>query len=140
MNKFLACTFLLLLAACGKATSPQTSPNGYTPISTIREWQSEHRSNQSIYQKGTVVKLLQDDNEGSRHQKFIVELENDLTLLISHNIDLAPRITSLKNGDQIEFKGEYEWNKKGGVVHWTHRDPKGNHEGGYLLHEGRKYE
>ena len=93
-----------------------------------------------IYQQGVVWKLLQDDNEGSRHQKFIVKLANEQTLLISHNIDLAKRIPDLQNNDSITFKGEYEWNRKGGVVHWTHKDPKEKHEDGFLMHKGITYE
>ena len=61
------------------------------------------------------------------------------TVLISHNIDRAPRIDSLRVGDRVEFQGEYEWNPQGGVVHWTHHDPAGRHAGGWLKHEGKTY-
>jgi hypothetical protein len=40
----------------------------------------------------------------------------------------------------VEFFGEYEWNAKGGVVHWTHHDPQGLHENGWLKHQGRLYQ
>ncbi len=89
---------------------------------------------------GRVIRILSDDNEGSRHQKFIIELGSGQTLLISHNIDIAPRIDSLSKGDQIDFCGEYEWNSQGGIVHWTHHDPDGYHEDGWLKHNGRKYQ
>ena len=89
---------------------------------------------------GTVIKILRDDLKGSRHQKFILRLTSGQTLLIAHNIDLAPRINSIKTGDIIEFNGEYEWNSKGGLIHWTHHDPKGYHEGGWLKHNGHTYQ
>jgi hypothetical protein len=88
---------------------------------------------------GKVVKLLADDNRGSRHQKFIVRIDHDLTVLIAHNIDLAPRVKGLRKGDTISFYGEYEWNKKGGVVHWTHHDPAKHHPDGWIQFNGKKY-
>ncbi len=89
---------------------------------------------------GTVVRLLSDDNQGSRHQRFILELANRQTILIAHNIDLAPRINALNVGDIVEFFGQYEINDRGGVVHWTHHDPQGQHVGGWLKHRGKVYE
>ena len=90
--------------------------------------------------KGTVISTLSDDTRGSRHQRFILELSSGQTLLISHNIDIAPRINSLREGDTVEFYGEYEWSPKGGVVHWTHHDPGGHHENGWLKHKGTAYQ
>ena len=97
-------------------------------------------SNTIVTAEGEVTRLLPDDNEGSRHQKFIVTLASGTTILISHNIDLAPRIENLERGDHVTFKGEYEWNDRGGVVHWTHHDPADRHEGGWIQHDGRRYE
>lgn len=89
---------------------------------------------------GEVVKLLPDDNKGARHQKFLVRINPQQTLLFAHNIDLAPRVGALKVGDRLEFKGEYVFNPKGGVVHWTHHDPQGQQFGGWLKHNGLVYE
>jgi len=90
--------------------------------------------------EGNVIKLLPDDTSGSQHKKFILEMSTGQTLLVSHNIDLAPMIYSLEIGDSIEFYGEYEWNDQGGVIHWTHIDPNGSHIDGWLIHNGTIYE
>jgi Protein of unknown function (DUF3465) len=89
---------------------------------------------------GIIIKLLPDDNQGSRHQKFILELAGGQTLLFAHNIDLALRINTLKVGDNITFRGEYSYNPKGGLVHWTHHDPQGQHVAGWIIHNGIKYQ
>ena len=97
-------------------------------------------SNRQVGGSGKVSKILPDDNKGSRHQRFIIKLDSNQTLLIAHNIDLAPRINTLRIGDHINFYGEYEWNPQGGVVHWTHHDPNNRHEGGWLNHGGKLYQ
>jgi hypothetical protein len=98
------------------------------------------RSNLQLSGVGRVSRLLPDDNEGSRHQKFLITLESGHSLMIVHNIDLAPRVLRLRTGDTVEFYGEYEWNNKGGLIHWTHHDPKGNHPGGWIKHQGVLYQ
>jgi len=112
-------------------------------ISSDAAFASAYKSRAShlhIGGQGTVVKLLPDDNNGSRHQKFIVRLNSGMTLLLAHNIDLAPRVASLNEGDSVNFYGQYEWNQKGGVMHWTHADPNGLRAAGWIEHKGQKYQ
>ena len=98
------------------------------------------KSNAQIEDSGIVAKILADDNRGSRHQKFLVKVATGQTLLFAHNIDLAQRIDAINVGDTVEFRGEYEYNLKGGVVYWTHHDPRGKHYAGWILHNGKRYE
>ena len=88
--------------------------------------------------KGLVRRLLSDDNEGSRHQRFIIELRGGRTLLIAHNIDLARRLP-VGLGDYVRFRGMYEWNDLGGLVHWTHHDPQGIEDGGWIRFRSKTY-
>ena len=106
----------------------------------IEQAYQQQRSDLQIESEGTVIKLLADDNRGSRHQRFIIRLPSGQTLLIAHNIDLAPKIHDLKVGDTVAFFGEYEWNHKGGTLHWTHHDPAGRHVDGWLKHDGNVYQ
>ena len=98
------------------------------------------RSDVIVEGSGVVERVLADDTQGSRHQRFILRLAPELTLLVAHNIDLAPRVAGLRAGDGVSFRGEYEWNERGGVLHWTHHDPQGRHPGGWLEHGGQRYE
>lgn len=100
----------------------------------------QRKNDVQVQAAGTVIALLSDDNEGSRHQRFILELGNGQTLLVAHNIDLAPRIERLQKGDSVEFFGEYEYSDKGGVIHWTHHDPQKRHVDGWLKHQGSIYQ
>lgn len=95
----------------------------------------------SYHAKGRVIKLLADDDDGIRHQKFLVRLADGSTLLVVHNIDLAPRLDDLAPGDDVEVCGEFVENDKGGLVHWTHHvPPRSRHSAGWIKHLGKIYE
>jgi hypothetical protein len=118
-----------------------------TPTPTVQQGDDilrrafdNQQSDVQVQAAGKLEKVLTDDNDGSRHQRFIVRVSAEQSVLIAHNIDLAPRVADLKEGDHIEFFGEYEWNNKGGVVHWTHHDPANRHIGGWIKHNGKTYQ
>tara|TARA_B110000037_G_scaffold142168_1_gene160853 strand:- start:483 stop:893 length:411 start_codon:yes stop_codon:yes gene_type:complete len=98
------------------------------------------QSDTQVSGDGTVLQLLRDDTIGSQHQRFIIELKSGHTILVAHNIDIAPKVLHLKNGDNIGFSGEYEWTPQGGVLHWTHKDPDDIHPSGYLRHNDTVYQ
>jgi hypothetical protein len=100
----------------------------------------QRTSDVQVEGQGIVRRLLSDDNDGSRHQRFIVALVSGQTLLISHNIDLAPRVVGLRKGDVVSFSGEYEWTAEGGVIHWTHHDPNKRHPAGWIKHKNKLYQ
>ncbi len=129
MKKFL---FTILTSLCLISTFAYANPQ-------IEKAYQEKQSDVQVQGVGKVIKVLSDDNKGRRHQRFLLKLPSNLTILVAHNIDLAKRIDSLKEGDSVEFYGEYEWNNKGGVIHWTHHDPRGKHKDGWLKHNGIVY-
>ena len=97
-------------------------------------------STREVTGSGTVTRILPDDTTGDRHQRFIVRTDSGQTILIAHNIDIAPRVAPLREGDTVEYRGEFVWNQKGGIVHWTHRDPAGRHASGWLKHDGQLFQ
>ena len=129
---------LLSVASCGTSGGPvATSPAAGTGDSALARAFQDQQSGVEVEGAGTVVRLLSDDVEGGRHQRFILELASGQTVLVAHNIDVAPRLDGLEKGDEVAFRGVYEWNAQGGVVHWTHRDPSGEHAAGWLRLGGR---
>lgn len=136
-----------------RSQSPRTNspgsgvkPSGSTAVdnaSLIKAFESQ-KSYQIITGTGRVVKILPDDLEtgdgSGQHQKFLVEVNRDLTIRLVNNIDLGFSRVPVKEGDTVSFKGEYIYNEKGGTVHWTHHDPRGRHADGWVELNGKKYD
>jgi hypothetical protein len=118
--------------------NPLTAPTLVEPGQGSAEFRA-FEDGAMVESQGVVEKTLPDDNEGSKHQRFILKLANGQTVLVAHNIDLAARINGLTRGDSVKFRGQYETNNRGGVVHWTHHDPRGEHPAGWLEHNGKRY-
>ncbi|HEX7340875.1 MAG TPA: DUF3465 domain-containing protein [Rhodanobacteraceae bacterium] len=114
----------------GTVPASTTAPDTFGRASSGRE----------VVGQGVVSRILSDDDRGIRHQRFILRLPSGQTVLVAHNIDLAPRVAPIRLGDTIAFKGVFVWNDKGGVVHWTHRDPDGSHEAGWLKDDGHLFQ
>ena len=110
-----------------------------TTGTSIEEAAARQQSEVMLTAEGVVQRTLTDDNEGSRHQRFILALPSGHTVLVAHNIDLAAHVP-LDSGDRVRIHGQYEWNERGGVLHWTHHDPDNRHEGGWIEHRGQRYE
>jgi hypothetical protein len=106
----------------------------------LRRAFEQRTSNVQVEGRGAVKRTLPDDNNGSRHQRFILELGSGQTILVAHNVDIAPRIPRLQKGDEVAFRGEYEWSPQGGAIHWTHHDPNGRHSDGWLKHKDKIYQ
>ncbi len=139
-TRWAALAALVLAAAYGLLDVPLSElTGGSSGAQAVAALYETRTSGEMVEVEGTVEKRLSDDLKGSRHQRFILRLAPGMTVLVSHNIDLAPRIDALRDGDRVFLRGQYEWNEKGGVIHWTHHDPDGRRTGGYIEHEGRAY-
>ena len=147
--KFLTFIFIFTILifnfnSCGRNTIRNNQTNTIENITSddhiLQEAFENKQTNIQVHGKGNILKLLPDDNSGTRHQKFILKLVSGQTLLISHNIDISTKIDTLSKNDSIEFYGEYIWNSQGGLIHWTHHDPSHEHIDGWLKHQNIKYD
>jgi len=123
----------LLLAGCGGAAQPNDA-------AIVADFRS-HQSNVEVTADGTVVRLLPDRASSTgMHEQFIIRLSSgDITVEVEHNISIAPRVP-VALSDHVIVHGEYVWNAQGGLIHFTHHDPKGTHEGGYIQDNGQTYD
>ena len=154
MQKLILMVCFALLTACSQAknaseanqsepaSAEQTSVENHNSpaLRTVDDLYKSQTSHVQTEDKGVVVKVLKDDTKGLKHQKFLVKVASGQTVLFAHNLDLAPRVEDIKAGDEVGFRGEYIYNPKGGVVHWTHHDPSGKHFPGWIKHNGHTYE
>ncbi|MEA2636128.1 MAG: hypothetical protein QOH92_2895 [Chloroflexota bacterium] len=121
------------LAACGASAQPDDA-------AIVSDFHN-HRSNVEVTADGTIVRLLADRTSSTgTHEQFILKLSSgDLTIEVEHNISIARRVPA-KEGDHVIIHGEYVWNAQGGLIHFTHHDPQGTHEGGYIVDGGTTYD
>lgn len=121
------------LAACAAAT-----PNDAAVCSAY----DAGRSHAEVVADGTVTRVLGvAPGRVSPHEGFLLRLSSGcrLTVRVEANTDFTGSFR-LAPGDRAVVKGEYEYYPRGGVIHWTHRDPRGRHEGGFVEVNGNTYE
>jgi hypothetical protein len=122
-----------VVVACSTAPQPDDA-------AIVQDFQS-HRSHVEVTADATVVQVLPDRvSVTGTHEQFIIRLTSgDLTLLVEHNLSIAPR-APVAVGDHVIVHGEYIWNTQGGLIHFTHHDPDGRHEGGFIQENGTTYQ
>jgi len=95
-------------------------------------------SNIIVETEARVVLLLPDIEDLGKFQEFKIELENGHVLRVLHDLDESNRVP-LAVSSKIRLRGEYDWSVDGGVIHWTHDDPAGQREGGWIDYLGQRY-
>lgn len=128
----------LLLSACSSTMQRPVSDAPPQEAEVIAAQNNQARRVE-VTLTAPVRKLLPDDTKGLQHQRFLLQLSNGSTVLVAHDIDMAPRVP-INAGDTVTVHGEYIWNQKGGVIHWTHHSDNGRHEGGYIDFQGQRYQ
>ncbi|HET6564441.1 MAG TPA: DUF3465 domain-containing protein [Xanthomonadales bacterium] len=130
---------LIVLAVVWRQFGPGLPTETVRGDSGLVELYAQQKSSTMVEFEGRVQRILPDDKDGSRHQRFILMLNNGHTVMVAHNIDLAERVP-LKEADLVKVRGEYEYNAQGGLVHWTHRDPGAGTQHGWIELAGVRYD
>jgi hypothetical protein len=127
----------LLLGGCATSTTDTTSN-----AAVYDAWRA-HRSYVQVTATGSVARVL-----GTRvgpsgaHTGFLLHLRGSegggLTVRVETNVDITGPI-AVQAGDDVAVRGEYIYDPRGGIIHYTHHDPRGRHPGGYVRVGGRVY-
>lgn len=126
-----AATFAL--AACAATQSPNDA--------ALCAAYSDGRSGVEVVADGKVTRVFGIvQGRVSPHEGFLFRLASGCSVVVrvEANTDFTGPIP-LTVGERVAVKGEYEYYPRGGVIHWTHRDPRGRHENGYIEAGGHSY-
>lgn len=95
-------------------------------------------SGQVVQLRGVVRNVLPDERDGRRRQRWTLELDGGRTLLVSHDLETSGRVPAAV-GDELELRGRYEWNNRGGAVVDTHTLPDDELALGWIRHADVDY-
>jgi hypothetical protein len=133
---------VFVVAMVAGCAAPATTGNSADNAAVYNAW-VQKRSYVEVTASGSVARVL-----GTRpgpsgvHTQFLVHLGaggNGLTVRVADNVDMTGRL-AISPGDSVVLRGEYIYDPRGGLIHWTHRDPRGRHEAGYVSINGRYYQ
>jgi hypothetical protein len=131
----LALALTLLAGACsGQAEQPNNAQ--------VCSLYASGSSGVEVIAQGTVLGILGMHNGPSgEHEGFFLKLnqECDLMLRVETNVDITGPVP-IQNGETVTVKGQFEDDAEGGVIHWTHHDPRGRHVSGYVEANGKLYQ
>jgi len=119
------------LAAGGCAPATGDAANG-----AVYDAWSGHQSRVEVTASGSVARVLGTHSGPSgRHEGFLLHLTgaagHGLTVRVETNVDITGPVP-LSAGDGVEVRGEYVYDARGGLIHYTHHDPRGRHPGGFV--------
>ncbi|MDQ2908907.1 MAG: DUF3465 domain-containing protein [Candidatus Eremiobacteraeota bacterium] len=133
----LSLTALVFAVGCAPATGDAANGAIYDA------WRGGN-SHLEVTASGTVSRILGTRlGRSGEHEGFLLHLSGaagrGLTVRVEDNVDLTGPIP-LSPGDGATVRGEYIYDPRGGLIHYTHRDPRGRHDAGYVQVGGRLYQ
>ena len=133
----LALALLLPIAGCGAHSLTEQADN-----KRICGAYAGQLTDGEVVGEGTVHGILGTRRGPSgEHEGFLLQLDGDcdLVLKVETNTDITGPVP-LHEGERVTVKGVYIFNAMGGLIHWTHHDPRGRHDNGYVLADGKLYQ
>ena len=122
----------LVLGGCGQ---------GQAPISNDRLLESFKQGRTGIWvsAEAPVVQLLGDEDIGGARQRFTIRPTDGVTVQVRHSLEASTRVP-VEPGDVIRVQGYYQWDARGGFISRTYGDPEQPGGGGWIEHQGERYD
>lgn len=104
---------------------------------------SQGRTGSEVTVEGAVTQVLTTSSgtQGA-HERFVVAVKAgsaEQDILVADNITVG-RAAPVRRGDDVIVRGELAIDPTGPVIHWTHHDPRGRHESGFVRLNGQLYD
>lgn len=117
-----------LLVACGGENKPDNS--------RLIEAFAEGRTGVWVSGHGTVAQVFPVSGED---QRMLVRVDEGFSVLLRHRIGSSGPVP-VSRGDLVAFHGRYEFHGGGGEMLLTHADPAQPGGGGWVIHQGQRYQ
>jgi Protein of unknown function (DUF3465) len=127
---------LMLLATAGCTVATATANLDKAAAECSGERSGNHYVEVYIPRASVVRVLGIRRSYSGAHEGFIVDAQQH-QIKVEDNVDITGPIP-LRRGDTVSLLGQYECDD--GVIHWTHRDPRGRHIAGYIEVNGQRYQ
>ncbi|MDT8437909.1 MAG: DUF3465 domain-containing protein [Wenzhouxiangellaceae bacterium] len=133
VRNVLSLLFVVLLAGCGESSSEDTNQR------LIDAFQ-EGRTGFWITAESSVREVLGDETIGGKlHQKFSFQPAPNMTVQVRHSLADSQRVP-VQPGDAVRVQGYYQWDARGGFISRTFLDPQQPGSGGWVEHDGSRYD
>jgi hypothetical protein len=140
-SRTIAVIMIALALAVASVLLWQSRP-GYEVKSGFTALEDAHQYRQTGFMAevdGTVARILMDDKDDRRNQKFTIRLTNGQMVLVVHDQEAAGRVP-VSVGDTVLVRGEYIWTETGGTLRHTQRDYSARRLHGWIDHRGERYD
>lgn len=118
------------------------APSSYNPEPGFKVLADAYLNNESgmvAEVQGRITRLIMDQADGAREQKFVILGVSGQSLLVTHDLSRSERIP-VAVGDTVMVRGEYVWTEPGGMLEWTTRDIGSGDRHGWVEHKGKRYD
>ncbi|MDP3509818.1 MAG: DUF3465 domain-containing protein [Candidatus Melainabacteria bacterium] len=122
----------------GTVIGPANIPYAVDDAQIIQA-QSQQARKVELTVTAPIKKLLREEDYREPHQRFLLILSNGTTVLVANDLQYGT-YAPVQEGNVVRIHGEYIWNERGGVLHWTHKSDEPRHESGYIDFNGMRYQ